>query len=278
MTGFAATDFIERADGPPLVAFRGSDTQDSAFQLGTRELDWHSHVRGQVFCIESGLVHVRTAHGSWLLPPHRAGWIPPGERHWVSLSGVVTGWRVVVAPQESLQLPDQPCVIGIGELLRALVRRAVSWTEQIDLDPSQQRIIQVLLDEIRQAPHQPLHLPMPSDPRLVRIATALFEHPGDGRTLEQWAAWGAISPRTLRRLMQTETGLSFSDWRQQARLTHALEMLARREPVAGISDALGYASPSNFIAMFRRAFGDSPAHYFATRVRNGADHQPMLDD
>ncbi len=270
-------DFVERADGPPLVAVWGSEAPDSTLQLGTRELDWHSHVRGQVFCIESGLVHVRTQQGSWLLPPHRAGWIPPGERHWVSISGAVSGWSVVVAPKESLQLPDRPCVIGVSELLRALVRRAVSWTERSDLDAMQQRIIQVLLDEIRQAPHQPLHLPMPADARLARIAKALFKHPGDPRTLEQWAAWGAVSPRTLRRLMQAETGLTFSAWRQQARLTRALEMLARREPVATISDALGYASPSNFIAMFRRAFGDSPAHYFAMRVRNGADPQAMLD-
>lgn len=264
-------DFIERSDGPPLVALRGSEEADSPFRLGTRELDWHSHVRGQVFCIESGVVHVRTSHGSWLLPPHRAGWIPPGVRHWASVSGVVSGWSVAVAPEESRQLPDRPCVIGISELLRALVRRAVSWTQQLDLDPQQLRIMQVLLDEIRQAPHQPLHLPMPSDPRLVRIANAIFEYPGDPRTLEEWARWGAVSARTLRRLMQAETGLSFSEWRHQVRLTHALEMLARQQPVTSISDALGYASPSNFIAMFRKALGDSPAHYFATRAKGSFD-------
>nr|WP_251140739.1 hypothetical protein [Rhodoferax sp. U11-2br] len=28
---------------------------------------------------------------------------------------------------------------------------------------------------------------------------------------------------------------------------------------------MGYATPSNFIAMFRRCFGDSPARYFALR-------------
>jgi AraC-like DNA-binding protein len=32
-----------------------------------------------------------------------------------------------------------------------------------------------------------------------------------------------------------------------------------------IADALGYATPSNFIAMFERSFGDSPARYFAQR-------------
>ena len=65
--------------------------------------------------------------------------------------------------------------------------------------------------------------------------------------------------------MQAETGLSFAAWRQQVRLTHTLEMLACGEPVAIIADALNYASPSSFIAMFRRAFGESPARYFSGR-------------
>ncbi|WP_412674518.1 helix-turn-helix transcriptional regulator [Aneurinibacillus aneurinilyticus] len=69
----------------------------------------------------------------------------------------------------------------------------------------------------------------------------------------------------MRRLILAETGLTFAQWRQQARLTHALEMLARGDSVAMIADALGYSSPSSFIAMFRRAFRDSPGRYLATR-------------
>jgi AraC-like DNA-binding protein len=259
-------DLPNRLDGPPLIALQGSDDPDNPYRLGTREYDWHDHVRGQVFCVESGFLHVRTSHGSWLLPPHRAGWMPPGERHYVSVSGVMSGWVLLVTPQASNDLPQQPCVIGISDLMRSLVRRAVSWTVQDSLEPAQERIVQVLLDEVQRARHEPLHLPMPSDRRLVRITTAIFERPEDDRTLEEWAAWGALSARTLRRVMLAQTGLNFAQWRQQARLTHALEMLARGEPVATVADALGYASPSNFIAMFRRSFGSSPARYFAARA------------
>ncbi|GAA4218990.1 helix-turn-helix transcriptional regulator [Sphingomonas endophytica] len=259
------TDIDDRLDGPPLVALRGSDEPSTDFQLGTREYDWHSHRRGQMFCVESGLIHVRTSHGSWLLPPHRAGWMPPDVPHKVSISGAMSGWSVLTAPAVSGDLPRKPCVIGIGDLMRSLVRRAVSWTAQESLEPEQERVVAVLLDEIRRAPHEPLHLPMPTDPRLLRITKAILDRPDDERTAEEWASWGAVSPRTLRRLVLAETGLSFAQWRQQAKLTHALEMLARGDPVAVVSDALGYATPSNFIAMFRRAFGDSPAHYFATR-------------
>lgn len=264
----AAEDFIERNDGAALIAIAGSDAPDSSYRLGTREYDWHSHVRGLIFCVESGLAHVRTSHGSWLLPPNRAGWIPPGEPHWVHVVSALSGWSVIVTPDACRQLPDRPCIFSINELTRELVRRAMSWPMPDDLDPAKERLTRVLLDEMVRAPLEPIDLPMPSDARLARIARAVFERPDDPKTLEEWADWGAVSSRSLRRMMRIETGMSFGQWRQQARLTRALEMLAQGTPVAVISDALGYASPSNFIAMFRRAFGKPPARYFSGRAES----------
>ncbi|WP_059412693.1 AraC family transcriptional regulator [Cupriavidus basilensis] len=258
-------DRYEQPGGPALIAMRGSDRDSNAFRLGTRELGWHRHLRGQLFCIDNGLVHVRTRHGSWLLPAQRAGWMPPGEMHRISISGVLSGWNVWVAPSAARDLPPLPCVFGISDVMRALVGRAASWPAPFALDDAQQRIVAVLLDEIEQAPREPLHLPLPVDRRARRISDAILAQPGDHRGLAEWAAWAGVSPRTLSRLFQGETGLSFAHWRQQARLTHALERLARGEAVAQVAEALGYATPSNFIAMFRRAFGDSPAHYFASR-------------
>ncbi|MBI3100428.1 MAG: helix-turn-helix transcriptional regulator [Burkholderiales bacterium] len=253
----------ERADGPAVIAFVGDHEPDSDFPLDNREHDWHSHVRGQLFCVESGLVHVRSAHGSWMLPPLRAGWIPPGVPHWVSITGVLSGWCVLIAPHASAVLPSTPCVIGVSELLRALVQRCVTWAGTEHLSPEQDRITAVLLDELCNTPHQPLHLPLPTDRRLLRIAKAVLKNPSDTRTLEQWAQWAGMSSRTLSRLCVAQTGSSFAQWRQQAGLTHALELLAQGRSVADVADALGYASPSNFIAMFRRSFGESPGRFFA---------------
>lgn len=61
--------------GPWLIALGGRDAAGREYRLGTREYGWHQHVRGQLLCVESGLLHVRTAHGDWVLPPQRAGWI-----------------------------------------------------------------------------------------------------------------------------------------------------------------------------------------------------------
>ncbi|VVE85188.1 AraC family transcriptional regulator [Pandoraea sputorum] len=252
----------DRPDGPPVWAFGGSDQDRSLFRIGTRELDWHSHVRGQLFCIHSGLVQAHTPFGAWVLPPYRAGWIPPSVTHRVSLSGVVSGWIVLVAPSAATALPSTPCVVGVSELLAALVKRAVSWATREVLTEEETRLAQVLVDEIARAPAEPLGLPMPTDARVVRVARAVLDDLGGQASLEALAQRAGVSSRTARRLFVAETGMGFTQWRQQARLVSALERLANGEPVGTIADSLGYSTPSNFIAMFRRAFGESPGRYF----------------
>ncbi|HEY2621842.1 AraC family transcriptional regulator [Dyella sp. Tek66A03] len=257
---------IDQIDGPSVIAYWTEGEAASEYDQGTREYGWHSHVRGQLFCVESGLVHVRTERGSWLLPPHRAGWMPPGEEHLISISGPMTGWGVFVTPPDCGCLPSEPCVTGVTELMRALVRRASSWTWETQLDESQERLTTVLLEEICSTRPEPLHLPMPIDRRAVRIALALLEHPEDNRGLAEWALWAGLSPRSLSRLFRSETALSFAQWRQLARLSRGLERLADGEPVSVVADALGYASVSAFVAMFRRSFGQPPARYFASQA------------
>jgi AraC-like DNA-binding protein len=256
-------DYSEWLHGAPLIALAGEDRPGSGYRLGTREYGWHRHARGQLFCVDQGLLHVQTPRGAWVLPPRRAGWVPAGMHHQVRVSGALRGWTLLVTPDFGAGLPPQPCVIAISELLAALARRALRWERLGPLAPEQVRMAAVIHDEIRRTPHEALHLPMPADARLLRVARALLQDPGSTWTLEQWAAFGALSPRTLRRLMQAETGMGFGAWRQQAQLAHGLDLLARGLQVAQVSDALGYASPSNFIAMFRKALGDSPARYFA---------------
>ncbi|WP_426701584.1 AraC family transcriptional regulator [Rhodanobacter sp. Col0626] len=262
LTKKALHELADSNEGPALIAHWSAGEATSEYSEGTRIYEWHSHQRGQFYCIESGLVHVHTTHGSWMLPPYRGSWMPPGEMHRVSISGPMTGWGVFIAPRASHCLPDHPCVIGVSELMRALVRHASAWSWETQLNEEQERILAVLLDEMRRAPRESLYLPMPSDRRLLRIAQAVLEQPQDNRNLEDWAAWAGLSARSLSRLFRAETALSFAQWRQQARLSRALEQLAEGEPVATVADAMGYASVSAFVAMFRRSFGQSPGRYF----------------
>jgi AraC-like DNA-binding protein len=63
--------------------------------------------------------------------------------------------------------------------------------------------------------------------------------------------------------LRRETGYSFSAWRQRLRLLRSLELLAEGVPVSHIALDLGWASPSAFIQLFKREFGDTPGIYRA---------------
>ena len=250
---------IESLQGPPLIAY----VVEKSDPLSAHEHDWHRHRRGQFFYVETGLLTLRTEHGCWTLPPQRAAWMPPGELHTVRIAGPMRGWGVHVAPAASRDMPAVPCIVGVNELMRALVYRASTWAMADDVDQEQERVLAVLMDEIRKAPVEPEHLGMPSDRRLLRIAQAVIERPGDTRSLEAWAVWAGLSPRTVTRLFRQETGCSFAQWRQQARLARAMERLAEGDTVVDVADDLGYASVSAFVAMFRKNYGQPPGKYFA---------------
>lgn len=76
-----------------------------------------------------------------------------------------------------------------------------------------------------------------------------------------------MSERSLARLMVAETGLSFGRWRQQFHLIVALRELASGASVQNVSIDLGYESVTAFITMFRKALGQTPGRYFASRDR-----------
>jgi len=100
---------------------------------------------------------------------------------------------------------------------------------------------------------------------VLRIADAVLQAPASEETFQVLAQRAGISERSARRLFNAETGMSFANWRQQARLLLALEYLSAGNPIAEVADSLGYASASSFIAMFRKAFGLSPRRYLSVR-------------
>ncbi|CAB3773198.1 HTH-type transcriptional regulator NimR [Paraburkholderia humisilvae] len=112
-------------------------------------------------------------------------------------------------------------------------------------------------------PIERLYLPTSGDLRMRKIVAMLSDHPADRRTLAQWGELVAMSERSLARLFQQETGLTFGRWRQQLHLIVAMRELAAGRSVQRVADHLGYESVSAFITMFKKAFGKPPARYFA---------------
>jgi AraC-like DNA-binding protein len=106
---------------------------------------------------------------------------------------------------------------------------------------------------------------MPSDPKLQMIMTQMMVDPSNRATIADWSRQMSISPRTLARTLQRETGMSFGRWRQQLHILFALQRLAEGALVQTVALELGYESPSAFITMFRKVAGKPPARYLAER-------------
>ncbi len=244
---------IDRSDGARLIVLR--------MEAGERrESEPHRHARGQLGALNAGLMTIDTAAGRWVMPPGRIGWIPPGFLHAAQLHGTVEGWSAYLAPGDCATLPAEPCVLACSALVAPIMERASQWDEGA-LQPPQQRLLEVLLDELAVALAQPLQLPFPQERRLVRIARALASEPGDKRSLDEWARWAGLSGRSLSRNFAKETGMPFVQWRQLARMVQALEQLAGGMPVNQVAWSLGYESVSTFIAAFKRLFGATPSQF-----------------
>lgn len=222
----------------------------------------HQHRHAQLVHASAGVMRVTTDAGIWVVPPQRAVWVPAHMTHGVAMHGRVEMRTVYIAPEAADDLPEACCVVAVPALLRELILRAMTLPAAYDEASPAGRVMALILDEIRALPAAPLHLTQGQDSRLRRVTTALLDEPGDTRGFDSWAKTAGASPRTLARLFQSETGMSFRAWRQQARMLQALTWLAESRPVTTLALDLGYDSPSAFVAAFKRAFGVTPARYF----------------
>ena len=222
----------------------------------------HSHPRGQLLHAIEGVMIVRSAAGSWVVPPNRAVWLVPDLEHEVRMCGAVKIRTLFVDPGAAPHLPRASCVLAVSPLLRELIIAAIAVP--IDYAPGtrDERLLQLLLDELREVAVLPLHLPLPRDARLRTICAALTAHPADTTTAGQWAGRLGIAAKTLHRLFARDTGLTFGQWRQQARLIFALERLAQGARIIDVAFDAGYASQSAFTAMFRKHFGQPPSAFY----------------
>ncbi|HTD51703.1 MAG TPA: helix-turn-helix transcriptional regulator [Thermoanaerobaculia bacterium] len=222
----------------------------------------HSHDWNQLVYASEGVMSVHTAHGTWVVPPDRAVWVPAGVEHWEDMSGRVTVRSLYFAAKLSHALPSECRAVNVPPLLRELILHTIRLGLLHQDVPREARLAGILLDQLEALPAVPLQLPMPRDPRARIFAGLLERHPGAVRKLTAFAREVGASRRTLERLFRAETHLTLGRWRQRLRLIHALRHLATGRSVTRVALDLGYDSPSAFVAMFKRELGTTPGRYF----------------
>ena len=205
---------------------------------------------------------VRTGVGAWIVPTHRAVWIPARIPHTITMSGTVSMRTLYLRPQLARTLPRSCCVVNVLPLLRELILHACALPALDRKIKRQRYLIDLIVDQLETIRMVSLQLPNPSDFRAVRVAKVLLSDPGDQRTLQQICKNAGAGKRTIERLFQKETGMTFGKWRQQLRLMQAMRILAEGAKVTHAALEAGYSTPSAFISMFRKALGTTPTLYF----------------
>ena len=228
-------------------------------------LEAHTHDWDQLLYASEGVMSVTTPEGTWVVPAHRAVWIPAETEHEVECSGWVFLRTLYLAPGLPRRFPRACAVVPISPLTRELILRVVQRGALSPEEPTDRHLAECLLDQIETLESVALDLPSPRDEAASRVAERLRKDPALDLSLEELARQAGVGRRTLERRFLRETGMTLGRWRQQARLLHALRLLAAGDLATRVALEVGYESPSAFIAAFRRAFGTTPARFYADR-------------
>jgi AraC-like DNA-binding protein/mannose-6-phosphate isomerase-like protein (cupin superfamily) len=223
----------------------------------------HRHRRAQLLYSATGVMIVVTEHGTWVVPPLRAVWIPGGVTHQIRMVGAVATRSIYIEPDTISQAPERCRVVGISPLLRTLLVEAVDLPLAYESNARAGHIMALILHEIASLAELPLCVPVPANPRLAERCRRFLEAPTARDNIDSWAAALNMSRRAFTRLFRRETGLSLAAWRQQACLVAALPRLLAGESVTTVALDLNYGSPSTFTTMFKRILGAAPRYYLS---------------
>lgn len=235
----------------------------------------HSHPWAQVAISTTGVIRLTVNHGTYIVPPSRALWIPPGVEHAVTMvedADLRTlyfhqprGRCGPGVPRDQEDAWRQCRVLEVSDLLRALVREMPTAP---DGGPAaapaelrrEQHLSALVKGELARAAAVKLGVDLPQDKRLRHLCEAVLADPTRHDTLADWAQDTGASPRTVARLFRSELGSTFTQWRQQVILAKAVSLAAGRMPMGQIAAELGY-SASAFSAMVRKSVGQPPGRF-----------------
>ena len=233
-----------------------------------RVVPLHFHDRDQLVYASRGVMTVRTADGTWVVPTHRAVWIPATVSHTITMSGTVAMRTLYLKRRLARTLPRGCCVVHVSALLKELILYACNLGALDKTIRWQGHLIHVIVNQLEAIRLVPLQLPNPSDPRALRVAKSILDDPSNRQTLAGLCKAAGASKRTVERLFQEDLGMTFSKWRQQLRLMQAMRLLAEGAKVTHAALESGYSTPSAFISMFKKTLGTTPTLYFKTDAKD----------
>ena len=228
---------------------------------------WHSHPWVQLTYAISGVLAVRTRQGSFLAPPQRAVWVPPGVAHEVITSVRTERRNFFIDPAKAGWSPAACHVLEVSPFVRELIRVLASLPVEYDEQGPEGRLAQVFLDQVALLPKAGFSLPLPATPALFEYCSELMLRPDENLPIAHIAKASRMSERTMARVFLRETGMSFREWRVRLKLLLSLEGLTAGRNVTRTACDCGYDSVSAFICAFKRHFRKTPGEFLKSLDR-----------
>lgn len=231
----------------------------------------HSHEWPQLLYASSGVMSVETPHGSWIVPAHRAVWLPARCVHETRMLTDVRFNSLYVRASRKWRTGCK--VIEISPLLRELIlvaRTIVPDRKSIRRDDL---VMELIAEELQVAESAASAIPMPREVRLLRLCRAVIENPSLRIKFDMLAADAGGSTKTFTRLFDRELGMTFREWRELVQIAHATAHLARGNSIKAAASLMGY-SPGAFSVMLRRVTGSTP-RAFQQQIMNPRSGTPV---
>lgn len=229
--------------------------------LENTETRLHSHEWGQLQIIKGGTLELNAEGMRFIAPPHLAIWVPAGVTHCSYNRKPLNYCSLNISQSRTREMPAHTCLISVTPIVSAIVedfrQRAINVAESIP----DQRLANVLLDQLAISREQQHFLPSCSDKHIQPILQALEDDPLNDTPLSQWADIVHTTERTLARRCRSELGMSFTEWRIRARYLYSMTLLKQGLSVKEVALTLGYKQASPFIAMFKKYSAETPEQY-----------------
>lgn len=218
----------------------------------------HTHARAHLLHVVDGFMRVELASQTYFVLPNTALFLPAGLEHEIIFSRAARLNSLFLRESTIAGMPEGPRVIGVSPLMRELIAECTTLPLDGERTPRSEWITALILHEFAHAGQREFSLHLPVDQRVENLVQQVLAQPSTDMELESCAEIAHLSSRTLTRIFQRETGMSFAQWRQQIRLICSLNALAEGVSPKVVA-ALGcFASVSAFGVAFKRTFGFTP--------------------
>lgn len=222
----------------------------------------HSNLWGDFNLSLNGTLELKILDQTYISPPSFGLWIPPQTEHCcTALDEQLTHYICIrVHPELCKTLPTDTKTLNIRPFLRHTLEEILEQQKQkIPTPEYYEHLLQLLLDQIQNSSCYEHYLPQSNHLILRPILQQLSRPSLFNQSLSEILTSFQITERHALRLSQEHLNLSLSEWRNRAKIVHAISLIQRGYSIKKIGLELGYQHSSSFIEFFKRYTGQTPA-------------------